>query len=385
MLTEGQNFKGINMKKLPVVGILGTNGSVLLSELGNEAAMEEVGKNTGNLLFQYSSSKNILNPKLNFSNSNVRFDILKNNIDVLVIPAANQLNPKWDLSWWATIIEKLDKPVVIAGLGAQAKIGEISSIRLPEGTVRFLHLLKERAVYVGMRGQGALQVADKYGLHNAIVSGCPSNFINPVITGASIQSRLDKLATKKSLIVNRLVGTLEEYTREAERALFGLLSENMGRYIYQTNISDLNFISSHENEEDLNFIDWEANIIAPGLERAEYKRKLKHRGQYFFSAPAWIDEAGKADLNIGMRIHGAVAAIQGGGLGVCVAFDARTLELAETMGYPYVMAADVVAAKNLAELLRRVRFDPDLFDKKRNELRVSMKLCFEQFGVETAI
>jgi hypothetical protein len=63
-----------------------------------------------------------------------------------------------------------------------------------------------------------------------------------------------------------------------------------------------------------------------------------------------------------MRIHGAVAAIMGGTAGVCVAFDSRTLELAKTMGVPYVRHDEVEGATSMDSILRNVRFNADYFD-----------------------
>jgi len=71
------------------------------------------------------------------------------------------------------------------------------------------------------------------------------------------------------------------------------------------------------------------------------------------------------DLAIGMRIHGAIAALEGGRLGVCVAFDSRTLELSETMGVPHFLASDIQQHMLLADVLDLVRFDADEFDVKR--------------------
>lgn len=78
--------------------------------------MKAVGENTGNLMFQYFMAKNIKNPKVfvHFSDISSNLENIKSIVDVLCIPAANQISPAWDLGWWADIIEMLDKPIVIA-------------------------------------------------------------------------------------------------------------------------------------------------------------------------------------------------------------------------------------------------------------------------------
>jgi polysaccharide pyruvyl transferase WcaK-like protein len=365
------------------VGIFGTPGSVLLAELGSEAAMHKVGMNTGNLLFQYACTKFIVNPVVHVE-FGLDLAIAKELIDVLMIPAANQLNPQWDLKWWAKLVEDLDKPVVIVGLGTQAKIDEVESVELRPGTVRFLHAVRERAKVIGVRGTATLAVMERYGVDNAVITGCPSNFINPRITGAGIQSKLDLVNSKDALSVNYLVGTLEDYALECERKLFSLVYQHQGRFVYQTNHRLLTYIlDGHEDEELRQYLDWEAKRIAPELDPSVYRENIRRRGRYFFSAPGWIDDVSRDDLSVGMRIHGAVAAVQGGSVGICVAFDSRTLELAQTMGYPYVSAKKIQHYESLVELANHTIFDPEDFDRKRLNLRANTKLCIEQHGVMT--
>lgn len=370
--------------RLATVGILGQPGSVRRSGFDAEGAMHEVGMNTGNLMFQYSCAENIVNPRVHFELWSADVKMLRETIDVLVIPAANQLNPAWDLKWWAKLIEDLDKPVVIAGLGAQAKVGEVAEIMLQPGSRRFVDLLKERAAVVGVRGERTRDLLHSLGVENVEVTGCPSNFIVDEVSGAAIQQRIDRLAGISSPSVNFLPGTLEPYTRECEAALWRLTSPHLSKVIYQTNPLMLDFsVEKRTTAEGRKYLRWEAGTLGVSFE--EYRNTLRRRAKFYFSAPAWIDDVSTDDLTIGQRIHGAVAAIQGGSLGVCVAFDSRTLELSQTMGYPYLLADEVPEIKEIATLGQHVRFDADDFDRKRATLRSSLKSTLEQFGVVTRL
>lgn len=355
------------------------------SETSPHTAMERVGRNTGNLMFQYACFKHIQNPKVTFLlEEKPNLEELREQIDVLVIPAANQLNPQWDLKWWAHLIEVIDKPVVVVGLGTQARISEGHTVRLQPGTVRFLELISERAEVVGVRGPTTLEVMERYGVHNGVITGCPSHFINGDIDGQRIATQLDRLSAGEMRRVNFLYGTLEEYTRSVERNLYSLAAVSGGRLIRQTDSLVLKWMLDGQEPKDVSsYLAWEARTVAPGLSVDEYKRDLLHRGTYYFDARAWIDEVACDDVSVGMRIHGAVAAVQGGSLGVCVAFDSRTLELAQTMGYPYVLADDALEAQSLAELGQRTQFSADGFDKRRVDLRESLKRSLENFGIVT--
>jgi hypothetical protein len=91
------------------------------------------------------------------------------------------------------------------------------------------------------------------------------------------------------------------------------------------------------------------------------------------------------DVAIGMRIHGAVAAIQAGRLGICVAFDSRTLELAQTMGYPYVMTLDIKEGMEIREILEKVTFYPSSFEAKRDENLSRIWEIFSLSGLATTL
>lgn len=79
----------------PRIGVLGTDGGVSFASMGFDNALQAVGLNIGNLLFQYAVWNDIKNPKCAFYlGSDISF--YKRNIDILVIPAANQINPAAD-------------------------------------------------------------------------------------------------------------------------------------------------------------------------------------------------------------------------------------------------------------------------------------------------
>jgi hypothetical protein len=91
------------------------------------------------------------------------------------------------------------------------------------------------------------------------------------------------------------------------------------------------------------------------------------------------------DLAIGMRIHGAVAAIQAGKLGICTAFDSRTLELAQTMGYPYITAYEIGEAMGIKDILEQVTFYPALFDEKKQLNLSAIWELFSRSGISTSL
>jgi hypothetical protein len=371
------------MSRLPVVGILGNPCGVLVAGESVDTLNEYVGENTGNLLFQHAMWKLIQNPKINFR-LGVDFDVdyFRQNIDILCIPAANQINPMWDLEAWADLVEFLDKPVIVAGLGAQAKIGEVKDIRLSSGTRRFIQAVYRRSSFIGVRGEETKSFLESIGVDNAVITGCPSNFINNTLTGSIIKDNIESFSKKDNPRINYVFGTMEEISRDYEAELFNHWLGHEGKIIYQTNKNMMNLlINGVVSSECAAHLQWQNGILAPQLSISDYIELLRSRGVFFFDPLSWINSASAADLTIGLRIHGAVAAIQGRSLGVCVAFDSRTLELASTMGYPYLHAAQISELTSLSELEGILNFTPDEFDWKRNALRSNLKTVLQQHGL----
>jgi hypothetical protein len=369
-------------KRRRVAGYLGTAGGASFSELGFSGAFNAIGHNTGNALFQYALWQRIRNPKVCI---NIGHDLAAATpeLDVLVIPAANQINPAWDLTPWADLVERLDLPVAIAGLGAQADIGGSPKLDLKPGTVRFLKSVSERTRIMGLRGPFTQAVLEHLGIHNTKVTGCPSHLINPSITGANIALLLERAKKAEKPRLGHVFGTMEEATRHTERILFRIGNEYKANLIFQTNPHVLNFLYDGTlTSAARKYFAWEAAVIAPEIKPDEYLRIVQWRGTFYSDARTWIDSMRRLTIVLGMRIHGVIAAIQGGTLGICVPFDSRTLELVQTMGYPFVRASEIEEQDTLHTILSKVTFDAEAFDRTRSQLRKELDSVLTSNGLD---
>ena len=126
---------------------------------------------------------------------------------------------------------------------------------------------------------------------------------------------------------------------------------------------------------------WQNHCLDTGLTTENYIGLIRERGRFFSDASEWMKFSKQSDLTIGMRIHGAIAAIQAGELGVCVAFDARTLELVATMGYPYVVPSDLDSIRRLSEIGGVIRLSAPKFEEKRNTLKANLLQILNQHGI----
>lgn len=349
--------------------VLGTEGNVCFAVEGFDTALSRAGSNTGNLLFQFAVWNAVRGPKFAVQLSVENAAQIRRNAGCLVIPAANQINgdPSFDLAPWADFVEALDLPTRVVGLGAQAPIGS-EDLELNENVIRFAKAISARSQKIGVRGKFTQGVLARLGIENTVVAGCPTQLINRNLTGAAIRRQLDRVKEAASSVrIVLLGGTLQEGSREAEAALYRLVARYGDHIIvFQSNPSILRLLSDEEPaSDDPDFLNWQCSILRPDLSTEQFRAYLFQRGRFYSSAPAWIDAMKHYDLAIGMRIHGAIAALEGGRLGVCVAFDSRTLELSETMGVPHFLASDIQQHMLLADVLDLVRFDADEFDVKR--------------------
>ncbi len=357
------------------VAVVGTEGGVSFSGRGFDEALAGIGQNTGNALFQYAIWRRIQSPKFTCMPwSDV--DKVRDRADVLVIPAANQIHPNWDLGGWADFIEACDLPVVCLGLGAQAKLGSSAKLPLKEGTLRYLRAVARRTDTIGVRGPFTKDVLDRHGIRNTEVIGCPSQTINPAITGEGIQEQIDQLSSRARPLLGWVFGTLEPDTRETEKQLSKIVRLYDHRVIFQTDERILKTLFNRE-PEDPAFLEWVRRIAFRDIPRNGFTSYLIDNGRFYSDARSWIDSMRRFDLVLGMRIHGSVAAIQAGRLGVCVAFDSRTRELAETMGYPFLPMDAVARIESIDDLAEQVVFSSDKFNrlKRLNSERIGQLLA----------
>lgn len=363
------------------VAIFGTNGGTSFSGYGFEDALTRIGMNTGNAIFQFALWKMVANPKLTVE-PGMTADDIRDNAQHILIPAANQVNAAWDMGWLADMLERCDLPVTCIGLGAQAGTDSDPRLDLKPGTVRYLRVLSERTGRIGLRGPFTQQVLEHFGVTNTVVTGCPSQTINPRLSGAAIQAQLDAVRQMRRPSVGYVLGTLEAETRLAERALAQQIASLPHQLILQTDPRLLRAIHDrHVPQDDAAYVKWVQGVMRPDLSTDDFIAYFLQNAAFYSDARTWIDGMRRHDVVLGMRIHGAVTAIQADKLGVCVTFDSRTKELAQTMGYPYLPMDRITSDQTLGQMLEHVIFDADRFDEARARNTATIRDILQQDGL----
>ena len=346
-------------KRIAVIGQPGAiNGCF---EKTSEQLFKECGLNTGNLAFWYAMNRHIEGNK-SFLGWGVKPEFLKHNFDAVVFPAANQLNPDWDMGILADLFEKADLPLIICGLGVQAKnISEKPQFK--PGSKRFMKVISERAVSVGVRGEFTAEVMQANGVNNVEVIGCPSNFISCEENLGILQERqLRSLSQIDTLALNL---DITESMSDLMRTAFSWGQQRNAMYVNQAPEALVKMANGDFSAVEQGTINRIHNILCPQLTTADFKQFVKSQFKVFFSAAEWMNQLRSVDLSVGTRMHGNMLAWQTKTPCILFPHDSRTHELADLMQLPYVMSNQITANAPLEDVLQKVNFNGVKYDQRR--------------------
>jgi len=346
------------------------------------------GYNSGNLLFRYAVSNHIACNTIAI-NFDTEIGFINENIDIIVIPSANQINPEWDLFDWAEFFEKCEVPVLPLGLGCQAPADHQkgTKIDLKPGTLRYLKIIAEKSKTIGVRGLFTAEQLAMYGVTNTVVIGCPSNFINPNRKlGSLIEDKFNKSIEKIVIASGEFEdGNLDHQV--SEKKLIHWAAEYNGFYTCQSPMELIalarNRLNDIPNSEE--YLGWLRGYLMPELDFKDFLTFIKRQFLTFLQMNAWLEFLATCDLSIGKRIHGNIAAMQSGTPGICITHDSRTLELCNTLMIPNISLSDFLSINDVDELVRKVSFDGDLYDKNRCRLSEIYLSLFQENGIPCSL
>lgn len=349
------------------VAIIGNPGYIKNSFLkSSEQIFREVGLNTGNLAFWYAVNSHILDEKT-YLNWEFDPEYVNKNFDRLIFVGANQLNPAWDMSHLANKFEKVNIPMLVIGLGAQAEFGH-DIYEQQEGTIRFMKAIGEKCSHISVRGELTKKVLAKYGIDNVVVTGCPSNFINPrKDIGIKANPKSVNVEQIKKIVFNiDIVHKLKDFLPLAYEWSRGLDDFS---FVSQAPIDIVTAARSNDIYKDTKRLNQIRNLLMPGASLKYTSMFINRSFRSYFNAEMWMESLLHYDFSIGTRMHGNMLAFQVGVPTVFVAHDQRVLEMFTTMKLPYVLIEDILKGKNINNIVKHVTYDEDQYRKTR------IKLC----------
>jgi len=353
--------------------------------LSADELSQQSGGNTGNLMFCHSVSRMTgAGPKaIPWGGPLDELDPLA---DLLVLPLANQLGAHVDLGVLAEKMARQKIPMVGLGLGAQGPIHGVDGTAIPQGTWKWLRVILERSIdgkpNMALRGEETLRVIKGQGLADGcVVTGCPSNFINPSATlGREISRRRAHPVRRISVPAGNPF--LPQH-RLLEQSLRDLVESTHGIYVCQHPI-DMLRLTKHEYQsiERSTFSQYR-NYIHPELDDDGFMDWFRSHAHAFTSVPELISMMARNDVVVGTRIHGVMAGIQAGVPSVCLCIDSRTKELCQTMAIPYADANDyrdgicVVAIQEILD-----QWDDRKYDDNRRMLGTRLGSLLRENRIE---
>lgn len=248
---------------------------------------------------------------------------------------ANLLREKRDIEPWAGIVEQVDLPCLMVGLGAQSALAGAVPQNIPESTIRIIRTISSRTQSIGVRGENSADVVRRIGINNIEAVGCPSFYTN-----CRQPFRIKKkFKDVRKIVITGSTTAIEgsydpDLAKEVERKLFKMADMRNFPYVLQSEIAEILFLENSNASRRLG-LRRSARIL--GYQDVdEYASILGRIGKIFFNVKKWFDYMKGQDLVFGTRFHGAVAALLQNVPAIVVCIDARTKELCDLINLPYV-------------------------------------------------
>lgn len=313
--------------------------------------------------FVYDSSLKVLDGKqytvLQISRiDEAAIEKINANCSAVVLRGSNYFHRHMDWLQAEEVFARITVPIVCFGCGIQVPDG--SPLALTAAQIRMLHLLADKAAWVGVRGtRSAEQLAD-FGVKNVKVIGCPTLFRyrDP---GLGIHGFDYNAAKKVAFNVRREVNG--DYATNPRQYLL----RHRGIMDHFIKPKEVTIMTHGEIEEKIfafgfteHMAKAEATLRAQGWFHGDDDPVLKlYRERIFYSDYVRDYDAftRSQDLVTGYRLHGNLIALSNGVPSFYIVYDDRTEEICETFSIPHFDARK--EAPFSQDLLRT----PDLFDR----------------------
>ena len=316
--------------------VLGANHKSGAIGLSYKRRFEIVGRNTGNMLIGNALYQQLMYAKWGGGSIADHPMHIRRNWDRIVLPAANFLHRNFDFSTWADLIESVDLPCFMVGLGAQAPCDSELITDIPKGTIRFIRAVADRTRSIGVRGYYTADVLEKLGIINIDVVGCPSFYTNNC---ELLYVRKKNFEEIKKVVITGSANVIEHsydpaMARQVEQKFFRLADTRNFSYVLQSELPEILYIENLDEGQKPFLIRATNTMNYSSVD--EYASVIRRVGKVFFDVQKWFDWMRNQDLVIGTRLHGAVAGMLQGVPSIIIYHDTRTKETSELMHFPCI-------------------------------------------------
>jgi hypothetical protein len=300
-------------------------------------------------------------------------DYARNNFDRVIVAAANFIHPSFDLGGMAAFIESVNLPCSVLGLGAQSKNFDLN-MDLKPGTKRFLYVIKERCISIGVRGEFTAELLNSFGISNVEVIGCPSYYM---AEKPEVQISKKNLTDPIRVAINLSRDVIcHSFAPQAMmKAISQILRDAMALsadYILQTEQEEMLIAEGEATDETYEKAVSHYHYAGLG---ADLKGWMRKSVKIFWEPDRWIEAMSNYDFVIGQRFHGNICALRAGVPAFFVCHDSRTQELCQFLGLPHcdLRTQDLNRIENIYDLL-----DFSMYESRYRELYPRYKLLLEK-------
>ncbi|WP_413404355.1 MULTISPECIES: polysaccharide pyruvyl transferase family protein [unclassified Synechococcus] len=346
--------------------------------------LSALGNNAGNMVFG-SAMQRVLKGGFPANSMQIpsrkKFD--STGCDGIVIAAANWLQPRVDLGLQLQQLKKLNTSVVICGLGAQSIDNNIPELN--ENTVKYLKLISDSSNYISVRGNFTAEVLANYGIHNVIVTGCPS-LLWHVDHPAAIQNKPIILHDNK-ISMNATIPAKDFSRKILDKRM--ILAKHMVKncieqetdLVVQTELPMMRFKNGNQVKKDLEYL---SPLFHPYTIEDSQKWATKHV-KYFGSVSDWIAYCANKSFVLGTRLHGVITSLLAGTPSMLVTHDQRTMEMSRKASIPNISSEEILSMTtyDFAEL--RQRIDIEAFNHRQKLYFSDFKDFFRLNDVPTSL
>ncbi|MBA8903965.1 polysaccharide pyruvyl transferase family protein [Phyllobacterium sp. P30BS-XVII] len=259
---------------------------------------------------------------------------LNESFDLCLFASANLLRPGYAAATESHVFELLNMPIVIMGIGIQKK--ENLKAELPEGTQRFLNVLKKKETFFLTRGHFTAEFLKAEGMKYVRPTGCPSLYFDPAQMKRSLSRLADPgLAESQKIAFGGYLGSVPDTIVDAHALLH---KDSTASYVIQDEVIVYNM--NMVGEDTTQAYDQAASrITAPTEYKHAEKWQRKRDYLVFFDTHKWRSWVSGQDFCFGRRFHGSIIGMQSGIPALMIAVDDRMREMLDFVGFPHIEAS----------------------------------------------
>lgn len=313
-----------------------------------------IGNNVGNLLYAYGVIRSLTTEDTEIVPNYYKVDAkeadeINEKYDAYVIPLADAFRPDFrpEFKAMTELINKLKIPVIVIGVGLRAPFepGLENKFPFDAEAKEFVKAVLNKSAMIGVRGEITAQYLSNLGFvegkHHTVI-GCPSMYTY----GKNLKIRDTKITKDSRLSVNSSilspVNVLDFLNRTMEQ------------------IPDHYFLP--QRIQELKLVYTGAPYVHAQKGKEMYpchmtdKIYMDNRVRFMLNIPTWLDFLRQADLSVGGRLHGNIAAAVAGTPAILLPHDARMRELTEYHNLTHVWASEINENTDIFDLVAKLDF-----------------------------